>query len=97
MQINQEREGLQIDCDLLKNVIHTFVELEKYGQTKYYEDFEQAMLADTSALYTRLASEWLLCDSAPDYIQKVILCINLSTLDDICLRNQTRYMTVVYF
>ncbi|KAK0599266.1 hypothetical protein LWI29_003741 [Acer saccharum] len=74
--INQEREGLQIDCDLLKNVVHTFVELDKYGQTKYYEDFEQAMLANTSALYTRLASEWLLCDSAPDYIQKVYWCLS---------------------
>ncbi|TXG65418.1 hypothetical protein EZV62_006693 [Acer yangbiense] len=74
--INQEREGLQIDCDLLKNVVHTFVELDEYGQTKYYEDFERAMLVDTSALYTRLASEWLLHDSAPDYIQKVYRCLS---------------------
>ncbi|KAI9185400.1 hypothetical protein LWI28_006835 [Acer negundo] len=74
--INQEREGLQIDCDLLKNVIHTFVELGKYGQTKYYEDFEQAMLVDTSALYTRLASEWLLHDSTADYVQKVYWCLS---------------------
>ncbi|KAK3199065.1 hypothetical protein Dsin_022480 [Dipteronia sinensis] len=70
--INQKRKGLQIDCDLLKNVVYTFVELDEYGQTKYYEDFEQAIPADTFALYSQLTSEWLLHDSAPDYIQKIV-------------------------
>ncbi|KAL5783714.1 hypothetical protein ACOSP7_008743 [Xanthoceras sorbifolium] len=74
--INQEREGLQIDCDLLKNVLHIFVEIDKYGNTKYYEDFEQVMLVNTSAYYSQLASEWLLCDLTADYIQKVFWCLS---------------------
>jgi cullin 1 len=57
-QIDQEREGEQIDRALLKNVLDIFVEIGM-GQMDYYEnDFEAAMLKDTAAYYSRKASNW---------------------------------------
>ena len=46
------------------------------GQMDHYEiDFEAAMLKDTSAYYSRKASNWILEDSCPDYMLKVLfLC-----------------------
>ena len=70
-QIDQEREGEQIDRALLKNVLDIFVEIGM-GQMDYYEnDFESAMLKDTAAYYSRKASNWILDDSCPDYMLKV--------------------------
>ena len=37
----------------------------------YENDFEAAMLKDTSAYYSRKASNWMLEDSYPDYMLKV--------------------------
>ena len=55
-QIDQEREGEQIDRALLKNVLDIFVEIGM-GQMDHYEnDFEAAMLKDTAAYYSRKAS-----------------------------------------
>jgi len=72
-QIDQEREGEQIDRALLKNVLDIFVEIGM-GQMDYYEnDFEAAMLKDTAAYYSRKASNWILEDSCPDYMLKVTL------------------------
>lgn len=43
------------------------------GQMDYYEnDFETAMLKDTAAYYSRKASNWILDDSCPDYMLKVL-------------------------
>jgi len=71
MKIDQEREGEQIDRALLKNVLDIFVEIGM-GQMDHYEnDFETAMLKDTSAYYSRKASNWILEDSCPDYMLKV--------------------------
>lgn len=70
-QIDQEREGEQIDRALLKNVLDIFVEIGM-GQMDFYEnDFEEAMLKDTAAYYSRKASNWILEDSCPDYMLKV--------------------------
>lgn len=70
-QIDQEREGEQIDRGLLKNVLDIFVEIGM-GDMEYYEnDFEAFMLKDTSAYYSRKASSWILEDSCPDYMLKV--------------------------
>lgn len=42
------------------------------GQMDQYDnDFEVAMLNDTSAYYSRKASNWILEDSCPDYMLKV--------------------------
>ncbi|KHG26571.1 Cullin-1 -like protein [Gossypium arboreum] len=74
--INQEREGQQIDCVLLKNVLDIFVEISDYKGANYYEDFERIMLTEISGYYSRLASEWLLYDSSAEYVQKVFWCLN---------------------
>ncbi|KAH1041485.1 hypothetical protein GLYMA_09G046500v4 [Glycine max] len=73
--IDQEREGEQIDRALLKNVLDIFVEIGM-GQMDHYEnDFEAAMLKDTSAYYSRKASNWILEDSCPDYMLKAEECL----------------------
>ncbi|KAF7813662.1 Cullin-1 [Senna tora] len=73
--IDQEREGEQIDRALLKNVLDIFVEIGM-GQMDYYEnDFEADMLNDTSAYYSRKASNWILEDSCPDYMLKAEECL----------------------
>lgn len=73
-QVDQEREGEQIDRALLKNVLDIFVEIGM-GQMDYYDnDFEAAMLKDTAAYYSRKASNWILDDSCPDYMLKVYIC-----------------------
>ena len=81
-KIDQEREGEQIDRALLKNVLDIFVEIGM-GQMDHYEnDFEAAMLKDTSAYYSRKASNWILEDSCPDYMLKVLfVCGDYYTLD----------------
>ncbi|KAE9602152.1 putative cullin protein, neddylation [Lupinus albus] len=73
--IDQEREGEQIDRALLKNVLDIFVEIGM-GQMDHYEiDFEAVMLKDTSAYYSRKASNWILEDSCPDYMLKAEECL----------------------
>ncbi|TKY72632.1 Cullin-1 protein [Spatholobus suberectus] len=73
--IDQEREGEQIDRALLKNVLDIFVEIGM-GQMDHYEnDFEADMLKDTSAYYSRKASNWILEDSCPDYMLKAEECL----------------------
>ncbi|KHN35571.1 Cullin-1 [Glycine soja] len=43
------------------------------GQMDHYEnDFEAAMLKDTSSYYSRKASNWILEDSCPDYMLKKV-------------------------
>ncbi|KAH0637036.1 cullin-1-like [Solanum tuberosum] len=73
--IEQEREGEQIDRGLLKNVLDIFVGIGM-GEMEYYEnDFEDAMLKDTAAYYSRKASSWIVEDSCPDYMLKAEECL----------------------
>lgn len=45
---------------------------------EYYEnDFEDALLKDTAAYYSRKASNWIVEDSCPDYMLKVIIVFPL--------------------
>lgn len=71
-QINQEREGEQIDRTLLKNVLDVFVEIGMGSMDCYINDFEEALLNDTTAYYSRKASIWIQEDSCPDYMIKVL-------------------------
>lgn len=73
-QIDQEREGEQIDRALLKNVLDIFVEIGMGQMDCYENDFEVSMLKDTAAYYSRKASNWILEDSCPDYMLKVSPC-----------------------
>ncbi|PNY15420.1 cullin-1-like protein, partial [Trifolium pratense] len=73
--IDQEREGEQIDRALLKNVLDIFVEIGMGKMDQYENDFEADMLKDTSAYYSRKASNWILEDSCPDYMLKAEECL----------------------
>eukprot|EP00262_Sarcandra_glabra_P016332 TRINITY_DN5291_c0_g1_i3.p1 TRINITY_DN5291_c0_g1~~TRINITY_DN5291_c0_g1_i3.p1 ORF type:complete len:745 (+),score=137.19 TRINITY_DN5291_c0_g1_i3:230-2464(+) len=73
--IDQEREGEQIDRALLKNVLDIFVEIGMGNMECYENDFEEAMLKDTAAYYSRKASNWILEDSCPDYMLKAEECL----------------------
>ncbi|KAK9083871.1 hypothetical protein Scep_030342 [Stephania cephalantha] len=73
--IDQEREGEQIDRALLKNVLDIFVEIGMGNMECYENDFEEAMLNDTAGYYSRKASNWILEDSCPDYMQKAEDCL----------------------
>ncbi|QHO50883.1 Cullin [Arachis hypogaea] len=42
----------------------------------YENDFESAMLKNTSAYYSQKASKWILEDSCPDYMFKAEECLN---------------------
>ncbi|KAK4265738.1 hypothetical protein QN277_026752 [Acacia crassicarpa] len=70
--IDQEREGEQIDRDLLKNVLDIFVEI---GMDCYENDFEADMLKNTASYYSQKASKWILEYSYPDYMSKVAECL----------------------
>ncbi|XP_044471894.1 cullin-1-like isoform X2 [Mangifera indica] len=74
--IKQEREGLQIDQDLLKNVIFIISEIDNCGEIKYYLNFEHVMLYESSSYYAQLSSEWLLSDSYSDYVKKALWCLS---------------------
>ncbi|KAL7080942.1 hypothetical protein ACP275_14G009800 [Erythranthe tilingii] len=72
--INREREGEQIDRVLLKNVLDFFVEIGM-GKMDYYEnDFEEAMINDAAAYYSRKASIWVLDSSCYNYMLKAHEC-----------------------
>ncbi|KAM7501267.1 hypothetical protein LguiB_000171 [Lonicera macranthoides] len=73
--IDREREGEQINRALLKNILDIFVEIGM-GQMDYYEnDFEDNMLKDSAAYYSRKALNWIVEDSCPDYMLKAEECL----------------------
>ncbi|KAL3819937.1 hypothetical protein ACJIZ3_005842 [Penstemon smallii] len=74
--INQEREGEQIDRALLKNVIDLFIEIGMGSMDYYEKGFQDAMLIDTSAFYSRKASNWIVQYSCPVYMLKAEECLN---------------------
>ena len=93
-QIDQEREGEQIDRAFLKNVLDIFVEIGMGNMECYENDFEEAMLKDTAAYYSRKASNWILEDSCPDYMLKVLpatVCLHSLT----CIFITTWMMDIV--
>nr|TKS13822.1 cullin-1-like [Populus alba] len=75
--IIQEREGGQIDRNLLKRVLDFFLEAGGNGTTDYYEKLEQIMLAEAAAYYSQLSLEWWFWgDSLSNYLRKVDRCLN---------------------
>ena len=70
-QIDQEREGEQIDRALLKNVLDIFVEIGLGNMDCYENDFEDFLLKDTTDYYSVKAQSWIVEDSCPDYMIKV--------------------------
>lgn len=70
-QINKEREGAQIDRDLLKKVVDVFVDIGNGTDENYEYDFEEPMLKDTASYYSRKGLMWIVEESCPDYMIKV--------------------------
>nr|BAW00384.1 cullin 1 [Petunia x hybrida] len=73
--IDQEREGEQIDRALLRNVINLYIEMGKGKMEYYVNDFEEAMLRDSAAHYSRKAASWIFEDSCPEYMLKAEECL----------------------
>ncbi|OAP14984.1 hypothetical protein AXX17_AT1G52900 [Arabidopsis thaliana] len=71
--IHKEREGEQIDRELVRNVIDVFVENGMGTLKKYEEDFERLMLQDTASYYSSKASRWIQEESCLDYTLKAYL------------------------
>lgn len=71
IQINREREGEEIDQALMKNVLDIYVEMGGDSMKYYAKDFEEMMLKDTAAFYSKKASDWIASKSYEDYITKV--------------------------
>ncbi|CAL9074423.1 unnamed protein product [Musa textilis] len=77
--IYQEREGSQIDRALLNSVVEIFIQIG-LGSNEYYEvNFEDPLLRDTAAYYSRKASKWILEDSCPEYMLKAEECLKQET------------------
>ncbi|GLT42501.1 hypothetical protein SLA2020_164970 [Shorea laevis] len=68
--IDKEREGEQIDRELLKNVLDIFFGIGMGHMERYENDFEEPMLNDTGRYYSHKATSWILEDSCPDYMLK---------------------------
>jgi cullin 1 len=69
--INDERQGILIDRDLIRRCIKY---LEKLGVTKlevYRQDFETHLLASTRGFYKSVSEMWLREESTSSYISKV--------------------------
>nr|XP_043640334.1 cullin-1-like [Erigeron canadensis] len=73
--IDREREGQQIDRSLLKNILDIFVEMGMGKMECYENDFENPMLKDTSAYYSRKASNWIQEYSCPEYMLQAEDCL----------------------
>ncbi|XP_058203226.1 cullin-1-like isoform X2 [Rhododendron vialii] len=73
--IEREREGVQIDQALVKNVLDIYVEIGEGSMTYYAKDFEEAMLKDTASFYSKKATIWNASLSYKDYVLKVEECI----------------------
>lgn len=74
-QIEAEREGEQVDTDLLRDVLAIFQEVGMGSLECYETDFEAALLTDTSAYYRRKGAAWAEEDSTPDYLIKAEECL----------------------
>ncbi|OAY42295.1 cullin-1 isoform X1 [Manihot esculenta] len=74
--IAEDREGKNIDRNLLNTVLGLFIALGGNGTTNYYEKFEQIMLAETAAYYCELSMQWWFWhDSLSSYLRKVDWCL----------------------
>ncbi|XP_050376175.1 cullin-1-like [Argentina anserina] len=74
--VHKEREGEEIDRELLKKVIDVFVEIGRGQMDVYIEDLEACLLKDTGEYYSRKTSGWILEEySYADYMVKAEECL----------------------
>lgn len=70
-QINEEREKIQIDRGLIRDVVDLYVQMGVGSIEVYEQDLETPFLASTREYYARKADEWMAIDDAPSYLRKV--------------------------
>ncbi|XP_019100860.1 PREDICTED: putative cullin-like protein 2 [Camelina sativa] len=68
--IHKEREGEEIDSELVENVLEVYAENGMGTMERYEEDFERFMLQDTVSYYSRKGSMWIEECSSSDYLLK---------------------------
>ncbi|KAH7846814.1 hypothetical protein Vadar_018502 [Vaccinium darrowii] len=73
--IVQQRAGRAVNLDMIKAGIELFVEVDHKGKRYYYRNFEQVLLSNIDARYSKLANEWLLTCSFHKYLKKALNCI----------------------
>ncbi|MCD7471287.1 Cullin-1 [Datura stramonium] len=73
--IEKERDGEQIDRALLKNILDIFVGIGNGKMEYYVNDFEDPILRDTAAYYSRKASSWIDKYSYSNYLLKAEECL----------------------
>jgi len=68
--IQNERDGQQIDRILMKNTIQMLVELGVQSRTVYKDNFEDFYLAETERFYTLESQRYISENGVPDYLKK---------------------------
>lgn len=69
-KISQEREGLLIERDIMKNVLAMFVDLGIDGVNVYEEEFEKGFLEETRLYYRNESQLFLQSNQCKDYLTK---------------------------
>eukprot|EP01012_Entosiphon_sulcatum_P037927 TRINITY_DN4889_c0_g1_i1.p1 TRINITY_DN4889_c0_g1~~TRINITY_DN4889_c0_g1_i1.p1 ORF type:complete len:769 (-),score=186.60 TRINITY_DN4889_c0_g1_i1:539-2845(-) len=68
--IQEERNGQDIDRRICSEAINLFVEMGMESLTVYEKDFETPFLERTAAFYRRESARWIAEDSATEYMRK---------------------------
>lgn len=75
--ISRERDGEQIDRDLIKNVLVIFVDVGMDKGTEVYEQkFQVPLLDDIKRHYSAKAAEWIQLESCSEYLIKTEKSLN---------------------
>jgi cullin 1 len=75
-EINSERQGDQIDQDLVKGIIEMFIDLGIGNLNVYTTEFEECLLSASSDYWVRQSTGWLQEDSFPEYLRKAEAALN---------------------
>ncbi|CAA7048117.1 unnamed protein product [Microthlaspi erraticum] len=73
--VDKERDGEDIDRELVKSVVEFYVEIGMGKMERYEQDFERFLLQGASSYFSRKASRWIEEDSYNDYIVKSEECL----------------------
>ncbi|CAA7048116.1 unnamed protein product [Microthlaspi erraticum] len=73
--VDKERDGEDIDRELVKSVIDVYVQIGMGKMERYEQYFERFLLEGASSYFSRKASRWIEEDSYNDYILKSEECL----------------------
>eukprot|EP00823_Brevimastigomonas_motovehiculus_P006923 TRINITY_DN5949_c0_g1_i1.p1 TRINITY_DN5949_c0_g1~~TRINITY_DN5949_c0_g1_i1.p1 ORF type:complete len:757 (+),score=176.94 TRINITY_DN5949_c0_g1_i1:117-2387(+) len=68
--IQQDRDGEEVDTDLLREAINIYVEMGMGTDKVYQRDFNDPFIAATASYYFREVTNWAASDSCPDFLRK---------------------------